>query len=763
MVSTLFVLGSVLIGYLIYKFFKVNATESTSLGGLSESQLATLRSICDAFISDESRSSHLHASSSSGHSSPLQRLSDANPARKAFFARKATDIGVHDHLIKTVLLQPPEKIGEFKQLLSLLNTYGLTYLLTGQIKPFTQLTLAEQQKILSDMGSSNMGLRRKAYKGLAPLVYRSFFAVLDKVGNNANWEAIGYAPPSQYKDMPPPPALKIEEVKGDKAIKCDVVIVGSGAGGGVAAAVLAQAGHKVVVLEKGPFCTEADFTWREPIDFGNMYERGGLMVSESLEIAVLAGSTVGGGTTINWAASFRTPQAIIDQWSQAVPGFFDQPDYKEALDAVCARLNVGINENVVNAQNEVLRKGCEREGYDFDHIPRNVRGCSAAVDSESACSDKKATNDDCGYCSLGCRRGAKQGTMRTWLQDACANGAVIVPNCFVEKIIHADGKVQGVIGRVSPPTTETISGPTVPEHLRGSNYCFHLTVHAKTVICSAGALHSPALLLRSHIQNTQIGKNLYLHPVAIVAGTFDKKIEAWKGPPMSIISREFNNLDGSHYGCIIETPSTHPALMSSGLACSPHIMSTIKHRMLESDKLVNFVCICRDKDGGEIRIDSTGLPVVHYALSDYDWGHLRASLVGAVRIMVAAGSQEVGVAMTGLPHVKPTMKHTKGSKQEPDEAVEKYIEKFLAIPYQPNRQFLASAHQMGTCRMGTDSHNSVVNTRGQVWGIEGLYVADTSVFPSALGVNPMVTAESVSYKIAKGICATLKTEIEYEK
>jgi choline dehydrogenase-like flavoprotein len=459
----------------------------------------------------------------------------------------------------------------------------------------------------------------------------------------------------------------------------------------------------VIILEKGGYQTEADYTQREYEAFRSMYENAGILTSEDLGLVVLAGSTLGGGTTINWAASFRTPDHVLQEWERDhhLTGFTG-PNFQAALDAVCQREHVDTDESQFNPQNRALFEGSQKLGYHADLIPRNVKGCA-----------------ECGWCCFGCQHAAKQSTLKTWLQDAADSGAQIIVNCRAEKVLIENGKAVGVTAS---------SG----EH--------RVTVRARIVVVAAGALHSPALLLRSGIDNPNIGLNLRLHPTTSIRGQLPGPAEPWRGVMMAAYSDEVNNLDGNHYGVKIETPPAHPGLIGFG---TPWLGArAYKEIMLKMAQQAIFIILCRDRGSGHITVDQTGRPRIYYKLDRVDADHIQQGIETSLRIMVAAGAQEIGTVHSGLPYFK---------VNDSVADFETYLKQVRRAGTAVNKLGLFSAHQMGTCRMGGERAKSVLTHTGESWEVLNLYVADASTFPTSSGVNPMITIQAIAYQIAQNI------------
>ena len=276
-------------------------------------------------------------------------------------------------------------------------------------------------------------------------------------GENPAWEAIGYRvnpdenkPSETHNERPLEKGIveTMEETeqtlleslahKGLEAvldtehdairIKCDVVVVGSGSGGGVAASVLAKSGLKVVVLEKGSYFTPSEHRPFEGPGLDKLYENGGILPSVDGSFMVLAGATVGGGSAVNWSACIKTPKSVLQEWSedQNIP-LFGTKEYLTAMEVVWKRMGVTEKCELESFQNQILRKGCENLGFNVENVPRNS--------SES---------HYCGSCGYGCRQGDKKGSDRTWLVDAVGHGAVILTGCKAERfILEKNGSNKG--------------------------------------------------------------------------------------------------------------------------------------------------------------------------------------------------------------------------------------------------------------------------------------------------------------------------------
>ncbi|KAJ3197114.1 hypothetical protein HDU82_001552 [Entophlyctis luteolus] len=517
-------------------------------------------------------------------------------------------------------------------------------------------------------------------------------------------------------------------------IETDVVVVGTGCGGGVLAAELSKAGHRVLVIEKGKHRRFEEYTNNELESLSNTLECSGLLQSENGSIMVLAGSGFGGGTLVNWSASLRPPhkvsftffkisfhvtEQVRREWATTygLP-FFESKAFSDSIEAVCERVGVTDVNIQHNASNRILLDGCKRLGYPSATIPQNVG----------------SHDHRCGYCTLGCPYAQKQGTHLTLLKDAAEHGARFIDWCRVDKINHKDGRTTGVIASLLDGTGRRIA------------------VKAKTVISSCGSVQTPQLLSRSGLKNRNIGRNLRLHPVSIIQGHFpDREIKPFYGPIMSAISTVCSDVKGPARGCAIEVPSMLPGIFAAAAPYSSAV--DFKRYVLQYRNRASLIVLQRDHDSqGRVSQDAEGLTRIEFELGAEDADSMSSGLVASAKILLAAGAQEVESCLPGLPALK-----LDAADMEDPASCQKAQDFFAAIKRigVGRHTQVFSAHQMSSCRMGTSPLTGAVDPKGQSWEVKGLYVADGSVLPTALGVNPMITIMSVAHSIAQFVKADL--------
>ena len=365
-----------------------------------------------------------------------------------------------------------------------------------------------------------------------------------------------------------------------------------------------------------------------------------------------------------------------------------------SLDAVCERLGVNTDHNRPSQRDEVLRRGLDSLGWHVDAMPRNVLGCEQGV--------------VCGYCGYGCPLGAKQSTLRTWLEDAAGAGARIVVGVKARRVLVEGGTAVGVD-----------AGP--------------VQVRARAVVAAAGAIETPALLLRSGLANPNVGRWLRLHPATAVFGLHKEEIRPWEGTTQALYSDQHRNLDDG-YGVKYETVPAHPALLASvlpweGAAEHARLMGSMPH-------LAGIAVILRDRGSGRVRIGRDGEPITTYRLAGDDARRLATGIDGAGRIMAAAGAREVFTA--------------NGRMQRFDDGFPSDGYRFGA-----GRGALYSFHIMGSARMGGSPELAAAGPSGETWEVRNLVVADGSAFPTASGVNPMITIEAIAHLNARRLAERL--------
>jgi choline dehydrogenase-like flavoprotein len=579
------------------------------------------------------------------------------------------------------------------QLLRLLSVWDLV---ARRRRRFGALGHGDRERVLRAWRDSRIGQRRAVYKALRKGVLSHYYGLA-----GAPRDALGY--PGALPSAERPCAFEPIQPAADTTLSCDVCVVGSGAGGGTAAGVLARAGLDVVVIEAGG----AARVYGEELEaLRALYLDGATSATADQSLDYLAGACLGGGTWVNWTTSFHTPDDVRAEWAaQGVPAF-TSAEFDRSLDAVWTRMDVNCDHGEPSARDRVLERGLTALGWHVAGQARNTRGCDQGR--------------VCGYCGFGCALGAKQTTVETWLQDAVDRGARVLAGTRARRVVVDSGAAVGVEADASGSRVE---------------------VRSRGVVVACGAIHTPALLRRSGLASPSVGRTLHVHPVTLVTGDFDEEIRPWEGTLQARYSEEHARLDDG-YGVRYETPPVHPTLFGAALPWDgAHASFDLARRY---PHLVPVFPLVRDRDAGEVRIGRDGEPRAHYRLSSYDLRHLRAGFLGAARILEAAGARRIVST-----HARPA------EWRRGHGTLDDFMDAADAAGWGANRVLYASAHLLGTARMGGSPAASVCDPSGETWEVARLVIADGSACPTATGVNPMISIAAIAHMNASALASRL--------
>jgi len=658
---------------------------------LSERQRAVLEAICDTLVPSVARDDDPHG----------------------FFAASHHGTGLLERVERLIgMLTDPRDRLRLRLLLEALGSPLASLLTRGDARGLRAMGLAEREALLKDWAHSRIQLRRAGFQALKRLVHVGYYAWPADGGSHPAWRAAGYPGPlpRTAKAFEPLPTLKVDR---DTVLDCDVVVVGSGAGGGTVAGLLAEAGKSVVVLEKGENPTAERFTQVEGDMLNAFYLDGGLLMTQSASMPILAGSALGGGTVINYTTSFAMPEEHRREWTE-VSGLdlFSGPRFEESFRRVMARTGVTTDYSEPALRDQLLERGCRSLGWHVDVIPRNVNArCTRGA--------------ECGYCGYGCRHHGKNSTAATYLADAARAGARFVVRCEADRVLTQGGRATGVAARVRREDGRVVS----------------LVVRAPKVVAACSAIHTPALLTRSGFSNRNIGKGLRLHPATALVGVFPERIEPWTGAIQTRYSDQFADLHEG-YGVKFETVPIHFALPASAFGWDGAARYKADIGRLGHLSIVGV--LLRDRYPGRVVTGRDGRPRVHYEISDYDARHLRQGLIGAARLLAAVGATEIFSVHQPPARVDPG----------PDGWLERFTGEMDVCGYTRCRMACITFHQMGGCRMGADPSTAVVRETGEAYDVPGVWVADASAFPSSSGVNPMITIQAVADHVARTMLET---------
>ena len=551
---------------------------------------------------------------------------------------------------------------------------------------FSTLQRRDRERILQAWARHPVPRLRTAHQALKRLAL--FLAFADDGGAdppyNSLWQRIGYEPaprPADARGGSELVPMALDRESGTVVeLEADVVVVGSGAGGGVVAARLAGAGLSVLVLEAGPFIAEADLPRGEAAAFRDLYLDRGTTSTVDLGITILAGTGVGGGTAINWTTSLAPPDWVRAEWAteHGVAGF-DGPE----ADADLARLARELDlqpPTIVPPKDQLILDGAAALGWEAARNLRNAGPCT-----------------DCGACGFGCPYGNKRAGTRGHLGVAGAAGARLVARAVVDRVDWHAGRVAGVSGRLEAET--------------GGDARRLFTVRARQVVMAAGALRTPLVLEASGVAHPQLGRNLRLHPVIALGAVLSEPVIAWQGPTQAARSLEWSQpgpaaADGTgpaHGGFVIESAPPHPGLLASALpwesgAREMALMDEISH-------FAPLIALVRDRGAGRVRWSRGGHPRIEYRVSGPDGDTARRALVEMARLGRAAGATRLLAVAT--PPIW-------WSASEGDEGFHRFLRRAVRLPTAPNRLSFFSAHQMGTARSGADPARHPCDPQGRV-------------------------------------------------
>jgi choline dehydrogenase-like flavoprotein len=481
------------------------------------------------------------------------------------------------------------------------------------------------------------------------------------------------------------------------------VVVGTGAGGGPAAARLALAGLDVVVLESGPHLDARDFDGVE----GEMFFRlGRFAATDDGSLNLYAGHCVGGSTVVNDALCWRPPPEVLALWRES-HGLAPLTD--EALAPFVDRVWSDVSATPtgrahLNRNAHALERGAQRLGWAAEPMARNVRGCLSL-----------------GLCNFGCPSNAKQSTLLTYVPRALAAGARLLARTRAERVLHEAGRVRGVAATSLDPASGAPAG--------------ELTVRAPIVCLAAGVLETGALLLRSGLHG-RAGHGLQFHSSVHVTARFAEPIHGYFGPTMAFAISEFADVLGQRGpGFMIENTAVHPLVTAQNL---PGFGEEHERAMAALPFLAKAVVVLRDRTRGRVRLDRAGRAAFEYALLPEDLARMAEGMRATARAYLAAGALEVWLPLDGVAPVR--------SPAELDALAGH-------VPRQAELFSLYAVHLFGGAAMGGSPEQGFCNVEGEVFDVAGLFVVDAAGLPGNTGANPQITIMANALRIAEGIAA----------
>jgi choline dehydrogenase-like flavoprotein len=501
---------------------------------------------------------------------------------------------------------------------------------------------------------------------------------------------------------PEPRGLGDLEPRGDGE-ECDAAIVGSGAGGAVAAATLAEQGLDVLVLESGPYVDRSGYP-TDPLEgLPLLYRDGGMTIASGKPaIPVPVGRAVGGTTVINSGTCFRAPEEVLAGWRLEY-GI----EWAAELDPIYASAEETLSVTPLDLETlgrngQLCAEGARALGASGGPISRNAGRCV-----------------QCSSCPLGCRLDAKLAAHVSYLPRAVAAGARVRAGVQVQRVITEGGRAVGLACRAGLPTTGVQELSRNGRPPAGRDW----KVRAKAVISAGGAFGTPELLLRSGVQHSALGRHLHIHPAAWIGARYEEEVRGWEGVMQSYYVDQWQP-----EGILLEATFTP---LSFGAQWLPGVGAPFSDRVAHYDHIASIGVHLHDRSEGRVGLASNGSLRLSYRLLEEEARRIQFGIARAAEIHFAAGATEV------YPTVGPVSVIPRGRLAE-----------FESLGLKPADLRLEAFHPMSTARMGADPDASVCDPRGAVRGLDALYVADAALLPTSVGVNPMMTVIACATHVA---------------
>jgi choline dehydrogenase-like flavoprotein len=555
---------------------------------------------------------------------------------------------------------------------------------------FTRLDLGAREDFLRRMEGSRFGLHHEL------LLMAKTFTTLGYAVDARVEDVLGLETSCRVEDgsLPEPAGPLGDTEPAGEGEECDVVVIGSGAGGAVAAATLAEAGLDVVMLEAGA-AYDRDTYPSDPLEaIASLYRDGGLTIAEGRPpIPVPVARTVGGTTVINSGTCFRAPDAVLEGWRDRYGvAWADRlaPDFAEAEEFLRV---TPLDPERMGRNGQLAMEGAAGLGVSGGPISRNAGDCV-----------------QCSSCPYGCRIDAKRGMHVSYVPRAVAAGARLRTGVEARRLIVEDGRVAGV--RCAVEGADARNGGRRPYTVRAR----------RATVVAGGALGTPELLLRSGLGGGQVGRNLHMHPACWVGARYEEEVRGWEGVMQSYYVDEWEP-----EGVLLEATFTPLPFGGAWLGGSGR---EHQESILGFDRIASIGVQLTDESSGRVGIARNGSIRANYRLTDEDTRKVVFGIARAAEVHFAAGAREVYPNIGRVPVLRPGE-----------------VAEFEATRFKPSELRLEAFHPMGTARIAPEGEG-VCDSRGAVRGVENLYVADASLFPTAVGVNPMMTIIAFAKRVA---------------
>ena len=527
---------------------------------------------------------------------------------------------------------------------------------------------------------------------LVRLAFRALISPLKLVhyGEPHVARALGYDPPAETACAHPKPSVLLRHRRATGLLRCQVAVIGSGAGGATVAKELAERGLEVVLLEEGEHTETRRFN-RRPLEMAALLYRDlgmTMALGRSAGIPVPLGKTVGGTTTINSGTCFRLPGHVLDQWRRAGDLDLRPEDLSADYDRVEEFIEVApVPEALLGGCARAVRRGAEKLGLHGAPLRRNARHCQGS-----------------GVCCFGCPTEAKRSANVSWVPAAVQAGARLCTGARVQRIEFSRRAHRVNAGE--------------------------LEVDADAVVVAAGTLHTPQLLWRSGLRHPELGRNISIHPACKASALFDEEIRGWEGVPQGF---GIHDLHGE--GILFEGIFTPPEF---GAFALPFVGTRLTEVMEQYAHLASFGFLIEDRSRGWLKLSSPRAQLF-YELGRPELEKLRRGVEVLARIFFAAGAREVFAPVAGFESLR--------SEAE--------LARLQSARLTPAMFELSAFHPLGSCRASRDPSRGVVDASLEAHDVPRLFVADGSIFPSSLGVNPQLTIMAFAQRAAREVEARL--------
>ncbi len=485
---------------------------------------------------------------------------------------------------------------------------------------------------------------------------------------------------------------------------CDVIVIGTGAGGAAAGATLAEAGLDVLFVEEGAWHPTSSFSPWLSETLPRLYrDAGTTMIYGRSTFLAAEGRCVGGSTVINGGMCWRPPSSVLAEWATRIG-----PDFGEAgLDPLFARAERDLSARPqdpwsVGGDNRLMAQGAERLGWRHDRNHRNQDHCVGA-----------------NTCILGCVTGAKQSTLVSYMPRAMAAGARALTELRVDGLCIEGGRCVGVRGA-------SVDRRTLRPSAR-------VEVRARAVVVACGAIQTALLLLRAGVgrPSGQLGRNFVTHPNAKVLAVYPDAVRAWQGVSQWGQVREFHQ-----QGIVMAENMGPPGIIAAAI---PRLGRAAWAAMQQYDHMVLSGVLVEDSSSGRVRRGPFGLPWPSYSITQRDLEQFLSAMRRLCELHFEMGAERMYLSISGIDEIN-----------HPDQ-----VRQLTPDRVRISQMELFTPHLMGTARLGADARNSVVDPAGALWDLPGCYVADASLFPTPIGVNPQITITALALRVADRLVETL--------